>query len=63
MSRNATTRAARCDGCVHWKPLFYSGGTRAEPTKACLFILDTGHRRGSSVESCAKKTIIGRVRA
>ena len=63
MSKNTTTRAHRCNGCTHWKPLWYIGGTRADPTRACLYILDTGHRRGGSVESCTKKTIIGRANA
>ena len=63
MSRNTTTRAPRCDGCLHWRPLWYPGGTHAEPTRACMHLLDTGHRRGVSAASCTKKTIIGRVGA
>jgi len=55
-----TTRTSRCDGCLHWKPLWYIGGTHEEPTRACLYILDTGHRRGGSAENCTKKTISGR---
>ena len=62
MSRNTTTRGHRCDGCIHWKPLWYSGGTREEPTKCCQYILDTGHQRGDSVGNCTKETV-GRVSA
>lgn len=45
-----------CTGCVHFRPLWwYGGGTVAKPSKACHFILDTGHRRGDPIPTCTKK--------
>lgn len=42
-----------CEGCAHWRHILGKGSAAMN---ACLYILDTGKMRGSSVESCTKKT-------
>lgn len=49
-----------CEGCAHWRRL---AGRYDKSLHVCHFILDTGHRRGGTVENCTKRTIIGRASA
>ena len=57
MSRSTTTHTTRCDGCTHWRRLTVRYD---KSIRVCHFILDTGHRRGGTVDDCTKKTTVGR---
>lgn len=61
MIAQTSIAAAPCAGCVHWRRLYFPadvGRVKAIPGRACLYILDTGHRRGDPVATCNKKSVI-----
>lgn len=62
MDRNNRTASTgqRREGCAHWRRL---AGRYDKSLHVCHFILDTGHRRGGTVENCTKRTITGRASA
>lgn len=58
-----TSAGQHCAGCEHWRAIWYFGKRGETQGKACYFLLDTGHRRGGTIEDCTKKTIMGRASA
>ncbi len=49
-----------CIGCDHWRRLYPSGGKHKTP-HVCHYILDTGRRRGDTVENCTKRISGGNI--
>lgn len=45
--RGGIPQSRYCRGCAHYQVLSGCSNSRGEPgARACLYILDTGHRRG-----------------
>lgn len=42
-----------CDGCAHWRS---TSGSSTGVLRACMYLLDTGRRRGCPADACDKYT-------
>lgn len=49
------TECPSCAGCAHYRPLTTQ---RTHSPRVCHYILDVGHSRGESVQTCTKKTAV-----